>query len=106
MTHENELRQIEKELADKGKLIEAGFASFVLIVYGKVEEIPRSQLVQLRCAYMAGAQHLFSAIMDVLDPGEEPTERDMMRMNLISKELTAFYDEMKASFKELADGKV
>jgi len=44
---------------------------------------------------MAGAQHLFSSIMTILDPGDEPTEADMKRMELIAKEMAAFYEELK-----------
>jgi hypothetical protein len=45
---------------------------------------------------MAGAQHLFASIMGILDPGREPTARDMARMSMIANELDAFTQEMKA----------
>jgi hypothetical protein len=46
-------------------------------------------------AFMAGAQHLFSSIMTILDPEAEPTERDLKRMDLIDQELEAFRKEME-----------
>ena len=44
---------------------------------------------------MAGSQHLFSSIMNVLDPGEQETEADLRKMDLIDKELRAFAREMQ-----------
>jgi hypothetical protein len=40
---------------------------------------------------MAGAQHLFFTIMRTLDPGEEPTEADLKRFDLVAQELQKFY---------------
>ena len=39
---------------------------------------------------MAGSQHLFSSIMNVLDPGGEPTDADYKKMDLIHAELDEF----------------
>lgn len=39
---------------------------------------------------LRGRQHLFSSIMTILDPGEEPTEADLHRMSQIHDELEAF----------------
>jgi hypothetical protein len=50
---------------------------------------------ELRMAFFGGAQHLFGSIMGILDPGEEPTEQDMRRMDLISHELETFIVEFK-----------
>lgn len=53
-------------------------------------DAPPDQLREMRMAFFAGAQHLFSSIMTVLDPGEEPTDKDLQRMDLIHQELDAF----------------
>jgi hypothetical protein len=86
-----------KELTDKGRLIEAGFASFAHFVIPK--DALDIQLRDMRLAFMAGADHLFSSIMNILDPGEEPTEADLRRMDLINKEL----DEWRAKLSELIE---
>ena len=76
---------VTKKLTDEGKLIEAGFAAFAHFVVPK--DAPVIQLREMQLAFMAGAEHVFSSIMNILDPGEEPTDADLRRMDLIQKEL-------------------
>lgn len=76
---------VTKELTDKGKLVEAGFAAFAHFVIAK--DAPAIQLREMQLAFMAGAEHVFSSIMNILDSGEEPTDVDLRRMDLIHKEL-------------------
>lgn len=76
---------VTKELTDKGKLVEAGFAAFAHFVIPK--DAPAIQLKEMQLAFMAGAEHVFSSIMNILDPGDEPTDADLRRMDLIHKEL-------------------
>jgi hypothetical protein len=84
-----------KKLADEGRIIEGGFQAMRIAVIPP--NAPQAQVDEMRLAYMAGAQHLFSSILGILDPsGGEPTERDMVRMTLISNELDVFAQEMKA----------
>ena len=52
------------------------------------------QRSEMRKAFFMGAEHLFASIMSILDPGAEPTERDLDRMTLIHKELEAFRKEV------------
>ena len=85
---------VTKELTDKGRLIEAGFAAFAHFTIPK--DAPAIQLREMQLAFMAGAEHLFSSIMSILDPGEEPTEADLGRMDLIQKEL----DDWRGSISE------
>ena len=86
--------EVTKHLTDRGKLIEAGFAAFAHLVIPK--DAPAVQLQEMQLAFMAGAEHLFSSIMNILDPGEEPTDRDLQRMELISKEI----DEWRGRLSE------
>lgn len=64
------------------------------------EVIPRDagtrQRVETRRAFYAGAHILFRSIMTILDPGEEPTDRDMAQMSAIAAELERFPLEVKA----------
>jgi len=77
--------EVTKELTDKGKLVEAGFAAFRHLMIAK--DAPPLQVSEMRLAFMAGADHLFASIMSIMDPGEEPTDRDLARMDLIHREL-------------------
>lgn len=76
---------LTKELTEHGKLVEAGFALFAHYTIAK--DAPSVQLSEMRLAFMAGAEHVFSSIMNMLDPGDEPTAADLRRMELISKEI-------------------
>jgi hypothetical protein len=82
------LGELSKRLTDQGKLIEAGWVGCRIAWVPK--DAPEVQIVEMRRAYMAGAQHLFASIMGILDPGAEPTEKDLQRMQLIHEELEAF----------------
>lgn len=84
---------VSKEFVDKGLLIEAGFVSLMAAAYPP--NVPKDQFDQLRLAFFAGAQHLFGSIMNFLGPGEEPTDDDMNRMDLIDKELRRFIVEFE-----------
>jgi len=86
-------QSIAERFLDEGKLIEAGFAAFRLVIIPT--DAPPGQVRALRNAYFAGAQHLFGTIMNALDPGSEPTERDEHRMELILKELDSFVVELR-----------
>lgn len=85
------LEQLSRELADKGKLIEAGWIG--LRIACELEDAPKIQLEEMRNAFFAGAQHLFSSIMTIMEPDSEPTEKDLQRMDLIDKELRAFIND-------------
>lgn len=80
--------KIAADWADKGKLIEGGWRAFVVV--GGLTDAPEQQLSDMRKAYMLGAQHLFASIMGILDPGKDPTDKDLRRMDLIHQELEAF----------------
>jgi hypothetical protein len=86
-----DLEKLARGLTDRGLLIEAGFVGLRLAAMDK--DASEIQVREMRMAFFAGAQHLFGSIMGILDPGEEPTEKDLKRMDLISNELTAFYDD-------------
>lgn len=84
---------ITKKLCDDGRIIQAGFEAYRITAMSP--RAPDVQVRECRMAWFAGAQHLFSSIMNVLDPGTEPTEADMERMSKIGAELDAFVDELK-----------
>lgn len=96
MPTRNELLAIDvsKELINQGKLIEAGFAAYRLYVMHK--EAPPVQVDECRIAFMAGADHVFSSIISTLDPGAEPTDADLRRMDEIHAELERWREAIKA----------
>jgi hypothetical protein len=85
--------EMSKKLADQGKLIEAGWIGYRLAVVPT--DAPQIQLDECKMAFMAGASHLFSSIMVILDPGDEPSAADLNKMELIHKELDDFAQKMK-----------
>ena len=89
---------LSKRLADQGKLVEAGW----VVLRTHFERVPGINLDQLRYAYMAGAQHLFASIMTILEEGEEPTEKDLERVDLIHMELEAWAAEERRKMQARA----
>lgn len=87
------LEQLTKRLANEGRLIEAGWVSLRLAVIPL--NAPPAQLDDMRLAFMAGAQHLFSSMIEMLDPGSQETPDDLRRMDLINDELEAFAKEIE-----------
>lgn len=88
MADRNHLERLSRQLADEGKLVEAGWIGLRLAAMP--DNAPAVQLEAMRMAFFAGAQHLFSALISALDEGDEVTEADMRRMDLINAELQAF----------------
>lgn len=92
-THRAAVDRLTKELVDQGKLIEAGFAAMIHDTYN-VQQLPPTQLRDLRMAFFGGAQHLFGSLTgSILDAGDEPTDADMRRISLIAAELDTFISE-------------
>lgn len=88
------LVDLSRQMADQGKLIEAGWLSYRAVVIDP--KAPPQQLEECRIAFFAGAQHLFGSIMTIGDPGAEATPNDMKRMSLINDELNKFITDFKA----------
>ena len=87
------LERLSRELVDQGKLTEAGWVGLRLAVMHP--DAPADQLREMRMAFFAGAQHLFGSIMGILEPGEEPTDKDCARMGLIDAELKTFIKDFE-----------
>lgn len=86
------LERLTKELVDQGKLIEAGWIGLRLIAVP--DDAPPVQLKEMRMAFFAGAQHLFSSILSFLEEGgDEPTAKDLARMDMVDNELREFVDK-------------
>lgn len=84
-----------KALVDKGMMIEASFIGFMISAYGGADKVPKDKLTQIRDAFFAGAQGVFSGIITFMEEGSEPTETDMKRVDSLANELSAFVDDFK-----------
>ena len=87
---------ITMKLAREGKILEGGWRAFELICVA--ENMPDVQRSDLRIAYYAGCQHLWASMMGIMDPGEEPTDADMRKMDLINREIEVVTLELKLRF--------
>lgn len=97
-TKQEQIREVAskltEQLADDGKIIEGGWRAMLLVVIPPTA--PQIQIQEMRKAFFCGAQHLFASIMTILEPGsDEPTEKDLARMTLISDELELFRKELE-----------
>lgn len=86
--------QIAKKLIADGRLIEAGFQGLRLMAIP--DDAPDIQIAEMRNAFFAGAQHIWGTIMNVLDPGDDPTPADTIRMDKIDAELREFIKKFSA----------
>lgn len=90
-----DVEKLTRGLTDAGLLIEAGFVG--LRHAAMAPDAPELQIKEMRMAFFAGAQHLFSSIMEIMEPGgDEPTENDLKRMSLIADELDRFIKDFEA----------
>lgn len=85
--------RIINDAADDNQIIAAGW--YALRKMAIPETASAIQLSEMRKAFYAGAQHLYASIMNMLDPGAEPTERDVERMAGIHDELNRFVEKLK-----------
>jgi hypothetical protein len=82
-----------RKLTDEGRLIEAGWVALRLAAIPS--DAPQVQIDEMRKAFFAGAQHLFASIMSILEPGDEPTDKDLERIGQINAELDQYVAQLK-----------
>jgi len=88
MADRRHLEALTKQLADDGRLIEAGWVSLRLAC--DLIDAPADQLEAMRNSFFAGAQHLLGSIMTFLEGDDEATEADVRRLTAIATELDGF----------------
>lgn len=59
-------------------------------------DCPSIQREEMRKAFYAGAQSLFATLMNLLEPGAEPTAGDLLNMDAIHEELMDFVKQVRA----------
>lgn len=96
------LEKLTGELAEEGRLIEAGWQALRLMVIPP--GAPAVQLKEMRKAYFSGAQHLFASLAVLFDGSKdgEVGEADLARVDQIHDELEAFIEELLAEHPGLA----
>jgi len=77
----------------KDLLIEDAWRSFERAVL--TPSAPAIQRTEMRRAFYAGAQALFTGILSMLDPGADATEADLGKMDAIQAELLAFAQSVR-----------
>lgn len=60
------------------------------------KDAPRVQYIESRRAFYAGAHSLFAGLMRMLEPGTEPTERDLAKLTDLKQEIDQFYADLAA----------
>ena len=73
--------------------VEKAWESYAKVVYPP--NISAVQRKECRRAFFAGAHGLFHTITGFLEPGAEPTENDLKRMDLVAEELEDFARAVK-----------
>ena len=94
------MAKIAKDLTDKGLLIEAGWMGFRSMALAR--DAPTQALDAHKATFFAGALHLFSSMMgtdSILEPGGEPTDNDMRRIDNINEELKRFGDDFQRRYR-------
>jgi len=74
------------------KLLDAAWRSYAEHVIPA--NAPDAQRVECRRAFYAGAQALYGGLIKMLDPGDEPTDADLARMEAIHDELEQFCEDV------------
>lgn len=77
---------------ENGQLVETAWSVYRRRVLPA--SLTEAQLVELRQAYFSGAATLFHLINATLDDGDEPSDRDLLRMAGIEHELGQFGAEL------------
>ena len=90
---EAQIDAITKSMVDSGKIIEAGWFGLKAMIFPN--GCPEIQEREMRTAFFAGSQHLYTSILRCLEDGDEPTDKDMNRMSLIDAELKEFIDDFQ-----------
>jgi hypothetical protein len=88
-------QEVTRELMQQGLIIEAGWRGLELLWLLHPTPVEREEL---RCAFYAGALHVYSSIMCGLDDGSDETDDDMQKMANIHRELSRFEDEFRAKY--------
>ena len=75
-------------MSQRAKLLAAGWDKYRSRVIS--HEASEAQIKECRRSFYAGAHLLLCDILDLLDPGDEPTQEDLMMVEDLQQELAEF----------------
>lgn len=84
---------ILKDLSDRGQVVEGGWRAYELLC--GLQNVSSTQRNECRKAFFFGAGHVFTSMITMMEPGTEPTDKDMERMNKLNSELEIFMQPFK-----------
>jgi hypothetical protein len=87
--------KLVKDLADRGLLIAAGWQTYRLLCLKLPAHEPADALHE---AFMAGAEHVFASMMNMMEEDREPTAADMHRMTQLHEELEPVRATLKLKY--------
>jgi len=87
--------RLTKDLVDQGKLLEASWQLYRLLMLKAAFHEPREAE---REAFEAGCELVFTSIMNMMEPGTEPTEHDLQRMDSIFREVQAIQQRLQLKY--------
>lgn len=76
--------KMHHDLANQGKVLAGGFEALKIL---NAEMVNSSDIPLMEHCYYSGADHVIMTLLNVLDEGNEPSERDMKRFDQIMEEL-------------------
>jgi hypothetical protein len=86
--------ELARHLADKGLMVEGGWQMMKALVMPK--NAPVQQIHDCRIFFFAGAQHVWSSLLSIMEKGTDATEADLRRMENIEQEMGRFVTEFNA----------
>src|SRR5262249_13072937 len=98
--YQDYLRMLQKRLAERGELVEAGWLS--LRSTWLPEDAPTNQVECCRLAFMAGAQYMFFSLARIMDKSMSDGEGQRL-FDLINAEMQKFRQELGVTIGELRD---
>ena len=90
--------KVTEELTDHGRLVEAGWVSYRLMVMD--DAAPQIQREECKMAFFAGAHHVLNSLAIIMDEDREPTERDVTRLQKIHAELEEFKNKLMLRYTD------
>jgi len=87
--------RIVRDLVDQGALVEAGWQAYRLLC---LRRPAHDAAADLREAFESGAEHIFSALFQILDAGEDATPDDLSRMDKLAAEVERIRVKLKLKY--------
>lgn len=84
------------ELANEGKLIMGGLAAYLII--NKIDAETSPEFQRICDVWFSSAEHMWSSMFATLEPGQEETQAEIDRLDLVYKEISNWRDMQLAAY--------